>query len=53
MPVSQFQSRGLGEFGRVAAPARVAIALEIDPNAPPPADDYADPQYQVPDDLIW
>lgn len=30
-----------------------AIALEIDPNAPPPADHYADPQYQVPDDLIW
>jgi uncharacterized protein YaiL (DUF2058 family) len=30
-----------------------AIALEVDPNAPAPADDYADPKYQVPDDLAW
>jgi len=30
-----------------------AIALEVDPNAPAPADDYADPKFQVPDDLAW
>lgn len=30
-----------------------AIALEVDPNAPAPAEDYADPQYQIPDDLTW
>jgi uncharacterized protein YaiL (DUF2058 family) len=30
-----------------------AIALEVDPNAPAPADDYADPQFQIPDDLSW
>ena len=30
-----------------------AIALEVDPNAPPPADDYSDPRFQVPDDLVW
>ena len=30
-----------------------AIALEVDPNAPAPADDYADPKYQIPDDLAW
>ncbi|HAI58681.1 MAG TPA: DUF2058 domain-containing protein [Xanthomonadaceae bacterium] len=30
-----------------------AIALEVDPNAPAGSDDYADPQYQVPDDLVW
>jgi uncharacterized protein YaiL (DUF2058 family) len=30
-----------------------AIALEVDPNAPVPAEDYSDPKYQVPDDLSW
>ena len=30
-----------------------AIALEVDPHAPPGSDEYADPQYQVPDDLVW
>jgi uncharacterized protein YaiL (DUF2058 family) len=30
-----------------------AIALEVDPNAPTPAGDYADPQFQIPDDLVW
>ena len=30
-----------------------AVALEVDPNAPPGSDEYADPQYQVPDDLVW
>lgn len=30
-----------------------AIALRIDPDAPAQDDPYADPQYQVPDDLVW
>jgi uncharacterized protein YaiL (DUF2058 family) len=30
-----------------------AIALKVDPNAPVENDPYADPQYQVPDDLVW
>ena len=30
-----------------------AVALKIDPDAPAEADPYADPQYQVPDDLVW
>ncbi|WP_342315303.1 DUF2058 family protein [Lysobacter sp. FW306-1B-D06B] len=30
-----------------------AVALKIDPNAPAELDPYADPQYQVPDDLVW
>lgn len=30
-----------------------ALALLVDPNAPPPDVDYADPKYQVPDDLVW
>lgn len=30
-----------------------AVALKIDPNAPAGEDPYADPQYQVPDDLVW
>lgn len=30
-----------------------AVALKVDPNAPAAEDPYADPQYQVPDDLIW
>jgi len=30
-----------------------AVALKIDPNAPPQGDPYADPMYQVPDDLVW
>lgn len=30
-----------------------AIALEVDPNTAPGSDEYADPQYQVPDDLVW
>ena len=29
------------------------VALKVDPNAPVDADPYADPQYQVPDDLVW
>jgi len=30
-----------------------AIALMVDPNAPAEDDPYSDPQYQVPDDLVW
>lgn len=30
-----------------------AIALKVDPNAPSADDPYADPLYQVPDDLVW
>lgn len=31
----------------------VSVALKVDPNAPAEDDPYADPQYQVPDDLVW
>ncbi len=30
-----------------------AIALKVDPNATAEEDPYADPQYKVPDDLVW
>lgn len=30
-----------------------AVALKVDPEANPDDDPYADPQYQVPDDLVW
>lgn len=30
-----------------------AVALRVDPDAPASEDPYADPQYQVPDDLVW
>ena len=30
-----------------------AVALKVDPNATTEEDPYADPQYQVPDDLVW
>ncbi len=30
-----------------------AVALKVDPSAPQADDPYADPSYQVPDDLIW
>jgi len=30
-----------------------AVALKVDPNAPAADDPYADPQFQVPDDLVW
>src|SRR5690606_7968131 len=29
------------------------LALLVDPHAPASADDYGDPRYQVPDDLVW
>lgn len=40
----------LAEAETVFAPA---VALKVDPNAPAEDDPYADPQYQVPDDLVW
>lgn len=30
-----------------------AVALKVDPLAPAGDDPYADPKYQVPDDLVW
>ncbi len=40
----------LAEAERIFAPA---VALKVDPNAPAGDDPYADPKYQVPDDLVW
>lgn len=40
----------LAEAERVFAPA---VALKVDPDAPVDEDPYADPKYQVPDDLVW
>ena len=40
----------LAEAEAVFAPA---IALKVDPSAPASDDPYADPRYQVPDDLVW
>ena len=40
----------LAEAERIFAPA---VALKVDPNATAEEDPYADPKYQVPDDLVW
>lgn len=40
----------LDEAGAVFAPA---VALRVDSDAPAADDPYADPRYQVPDDLVW
>ena len=40
----------LAEAEAIFAPA---VALKVDPDAPAADDPYADPQYQVPDDLVW
>lgn len=40
----------LAEAEAIFAPA---VALKVDPNAPAEDDPYADPKYQVPDDLVW
>lgn len=40
----------LAEAEALFAPS---VALKVDPNAPVAADPYADPQFQVPDDLVW
>lgn len=40
----------LAEAETIFAPA---VALKVDPDAAATDDPYADPQYQVPDDLVW
>ena len=40
----------LAEAEAIFAPS---VALKVDPNATAGDDPYADPQYQVPDDLVW
>ncbi|MFC3549618.1 DUF2058 domain-containing protein [Lysobacter cavernae] len=40
----------LAQAEAVFAPS---VALKIDPDAPAEGDPYADPKYQVPDDLVW
>lgn len=40
----------LAEAEAIFAPA---VALKVDPNAPAADDPYADPKFQVPDDLVW
>ncbi|QQP97319.1 DUF2058 domain-containing protein [Lysobacter enzymogenes] len=40
----------LAQAEEIFAPA---VALKVDPNAPAHEDPYADPMYQVPDDLVW
>lgn len=40
----------LAQAEQVFAPS---VALKVDPDAPVADDPYADPQYQVPDDLVW
>ncbi|PRH82115.1 DUF2058 domain-containing protein [Arenimonas caeni] len=37
----------------VAALLPSLVALKVDPGAPAGDDPYADPQYQIPDDLVW
>ncbi|MGH8085151.1 MAG: DUF2058 family protein [Lysobacter sp.] len=40
----------LAQAEQVFAPA---VALKVDPDAPVADEPYSDPQYQVPDDLVW
>lgn len=40
----------LAEAARIFAPA---VALKVDPDAVAKDDPYGDPQFQVPDDLVW
>ncbi|HZX78110.1 DUF2058 domain-containing protein [Lysobacter sp.] len=40
----------LAQAEEIFAPA---VALKVDPNATAEEDPYADPKYQVPDDLVW
>ena len=40
----------LAEAEAVFAPS---VALKVDPNTPIEDDPYADPKFQVPDDLVW
>lgn len=40
----------LAEAEAIFAPS---VALKVDPDAPADEDPYADPKYQVPDDMVW
>lgn len=40
-------------LGEAEAIFAQAVALRVDPDAPAGDDPYSDPQYQVPDDLVW
>ncbi|MFT4248618.1 MAG: DUF2058 family protein [Pseudomonas sp.] len=55
--VVQLNGRYLLVTAQVLAEAEVvfaqAVALKVDPDAPAEDDPYADPKYQVPDDLVW
>jgi uncharacterized protein len=42
-----------GTLAQAEAIFAPSVALKVDPNAPAGDDPYADPQYQVPDDLVW
>ena len=42
-----------GTLAQAEAIFAPAIALKVDPDAPAEQDPYADPRYQVPDDLVW
>ena len=44
---------GAGLLAQAEAIFPPAVALKVDPDAPVGDDPYADPQYQVPDDLVW
>lgn len=55
--VVQLEGRYLLVTAEVLAGAEAifapAVALKVDPNAPADEDPYSDPQFQVPDDLVW
>jgi uncharacterized protein YaiL (DUF2058 family) len=55
--VLQLQGRyllvGAALLAEAAAIFPECVALQVDPDAPAGDDPYADPQYQVPDDLVW
>ena len=42
-----------GTLAQAEAIFAAAVALKVDPDAPSQDDPYSDPQYQVPDDLVW
>lgn len=55
--VLQLQGRyllvGAALLDEAAAIFPECVALKVDPDAPAGDDPYADPQFQVPDDLVW
>ena len=55
--VLQHNGRYLVVTAQVLAEAEAifpqGVALKVDPDAPVAADPYSDPQYQIPDDLVW